>query len=104
MIKNFCIDSVFEIIKNIPAGKGTTYGAIGKTLNISPRLVGRILHQNPDPDKYPCHRVVRSDGTIAAGYAFGGKNEQIKKLISEGIEITNDRVCNMQNFVWPLDY
>jgi len=104
MNKNYCIDSVMEIIKNIPSGKVTTYGAIGKTLKISPRLVGRILHQNPDPSIYSCHRVVRSDGTIAVGYAFGGKDGQIKKLISEGIEIKNGRVCNMKIFIWLSDY
>lgn len=99
MIENDCIDSVLEIIKNIPAGKVTTYGAIGKAMDISPRQVGRILHKNPDPNKYPCHRVVRSDGTIAAGYAFGGRSEQIKKLISEGVKFEKGKICNLEKYI-----
>ena len=93
------MNPVYEIIKNIPKGKVTTYGSIGIKLNISPRLVGRILHNNPDPDKYPCHRVVRSNGTIAEGFAFGGESAQIERLISEGVEIKNGRICNLKKYL-----
>lgn len=94
------MNPVYDIIENIPAGKVTTYGAIGKSLNISPRLVGRILHKNTDPKKYPCHRVVRSDGAIAAGFAFGGRNGQIEKLTSEGIEIKNGKINDLKKYLF----
>lgn len=91
---------VYNLIKEIPRGKVLTYGLIAKQLKINnPRQVGAVLHKNPNPDNYPCHRVVRSDGRLASGYAFGGMIAQMKKLISEGIEIKNNRV-DLDKYLW----
>jgi methylated-DNA-[protein]-cysteine S-methyltransferase len=58
--------SVYALLTKIPKGKVTTYGIIAKKLKMpTPRLVGRILHQNTNPKKYPCHRVVFSNGSLA---------------------------------------
>lgn len=78
---------VFDEVSKIPRGSTTTYKAIAQTVSTSPRAVGNILHNNPDPSKYPCHRVIRSDGKLASGYAFGGKSAQLKLLRDEGISI-----------------
>jgi O-6-methylguanine DNA methyltransferase len=78
---------VFKYIATIPRGSVTTYVAVAKALGIHPRQVGRILHTNPYPSKYPCHRVVYSDGRLSKGYAFGGIKEQARKLESEGVRI-----------------
>lgn len=77
---------VFKLVSFIPQGKVLTYGQIAKFLGIkSARVVGQILHQNPDPKNIPCHRVVFNDGSLAKSYAFGGKKEQWRKLKDEGI-------------------
>lgn len=83
-------DEVYKIVSKIPKGKVTTYGTIAKQLKISPRIVGRALHQNPDPKNIPCHRVVDRTGRIAESYAFGGWKKQREKLIAEGIKFKND--------------
>jgi methylated-DNA-protein-cysteine methyltransferase-like protein len=84
---------VYEIVKAIPRGKVLTYGAIAKMARVkSPRLVGKILHQNPDPKNIPCHRVVNSRGRCADNYAFGGKSVQIRKLKIEGVAFNNSKV------------
>ncbi|PJE62744.1 cysteine methyltransferase [Candidatus Roizmanbacteria bacterium CG10_big_fil_rev_8_21_14_0_10_39_6] len=83
---------VFNLIARIPKGKVTTYGALASKINTSARAVGTILHSNPDPQRYPCHRVVRSDGSLATGYAFGGKQEQMRKLKEEGVVFKHGRV------------
>jgi methylated-DNA-protein-cysteine methyltransferase related protein len=62
-----------------------SYGEVARLAGTSPRAVGRILHTNTDPDRYPCHRVIHSDGTLASGYAFGGKETQKKLLEAEGV-------------------
>lgn len=77
--------SVYQLLLAIPKGKVTTYGAIGKKLGINPRFVGRILHVNPDAPRVPCHRVVKSDGRLAGGYALGGNDGQRALLIEEGV-------------------
>lgn len=84
---------VFSLLKFVPPGKVITYGQIAQFLHItSPRLVGRILHMNNDPDNIPCHRVVFADGSLSTNYAFGGITKQKEKLIKEGITFTKNKV------------
>lgn len=83
---------VYQLLLKIPKGKVTTYGAIGKQLGLNPRHVGQILHKNEGAPKIPCHRVIKSDGTIAAGYAFGGPDMQRKMLEKEGVVFIKNRV------------
>lgn len=84
-------DIVYESVKKIPKGKVTTYGSISKYLkerhkiSIPPILVGRILHQNPDSQVIPCHRVVNRKGKLAENFAFGGAEGQRKKLLAEKV-------------------
>jgi methylated-DNA-protein-cysteine methyltransferase-like protein len=79
---------VYEVVRQIPRGKTMSYKEVARLSGIkNPRLVGKILHENTDPVNIPCHRVIRSDGTIADGYAFGGKKAQKKKLREEGVKI-----------------
>ncbi len=78
-------ERVYREVRSIPRGKVTTYGKVAKTVGIGPRQVGQILHKNPDGKATPCHRVVRSDGKLAEGYAFGGEFKQRERLTEEGI-------------------
>lgn len=86
-------EKVFKLVKEIPKGQVTTYGKIAEALNLkSVRIVGRILHQNKDPENIPCHRVVFSNGHLSKNYAYGGELAQKKKLIMEGVIFKNNRV------------
>lgn len=80
-------EKVYAYLKTIPKGKVTTYGQIAQYLGNKhlARTVGNILHDNPDPSQYPCHRVVNSRGKVAQHYAFGGGAAQRKRLEDEGI-------------------
>ena len=80
-------DNVYAILKTIPAGNVMTYGQVAERLgnkNLA-RTVGNILHDNPDPENIPCHRVVNAKGKVAEHYAFGGADAQRAKLEAEGI-------------------
>ncbi len=83
---------VFNELTKIPKGNVTTYGSIAKSLGINPRQVGRILHSNEDTEKYPCHRVVFSDGKLSHGYAYGGITGQLDKLLNEGVVVDDLKV------------
>ena len=77
---------MLDLVSRIPKGRITTYGRIAAILGIkSPRAVGQVLHHNTDPKKYPCHRVVFKDGSLAEHYAFGGREAQRKKLRKEKV-------------------
>lgn len=89
-MKNLSYEKVYELVGKVPKGKVTTYGAIGKLLKMSPRVVGQALHANPYEGEVPCHRVVNRDGRIAPGFAFGGLNAQRKLLEREGVKFKDD--------------
>lgn len=89
-MRNTSFEKVYDLVRKIPKGTVTTYGAIGKKLHMSPRVVGQALHNNPYEGDVPCHRVVNRDGRIAPHFAFGGKDIQKKLLEEEGVPFKDD--------------
>ena len=74
-------EQIYAYLKKIPKGKVVTYGQIAKALNIkSARLVGQILHRNPDPEGTPCFKVVFADGKLSRGFGAGGITEHRRRL------------------------
>jgi len=93
-------DKVYAFLKTIPKGKVATYGQIAAYLgnkNMS-RVVGNILHKNPDPASIPCHRVVNSKGRVASRFAFGGGEAQRKLLEQEGIIFAPDGSVDLKKY------
>lgn len=91
---------VFELIRLIPAGRVTSYGAIAKAVGYPnyARHVGNAL-RNYDED-FPAHRVCNSSGRITASCLrnFEGK------LANEGVKITGDKIQNFKDVFWnPLE-
>lgn len=80
---------VYQLLLQIPEGKTTTYGDLAAALGnpLASRLIGRILGRNPNPITVPCHRVVKSDGTLG-GYR-DGIDKKLELLKKEGISISN---------------
>ena len=90
-------DKVYGFVKNIPRGKVATYGQIALHLgnrNFA-RVVGNILHNNPDPEHIPCHRVVNAQGRLSRSYAFGGIEAQRCLLESEGVVFKSNQVVDL---------
>lgn len=87
-------EKVYNYLMTIPKGKVVTYKQIAEYLGNASlaRVVGNILHNNPNELKYPCYKVVNSKGKLASNYAFGGIQKQKEKLESENIEVINNRV------------
>lgn len=82
---------IYNYLTTIPKGKVVTYGQIAEYLGNKhlARAVGNALHKNPDGDKYPCYKVVNSKGQLSPAYAFGGIEEQKRRLEADGIEVVN---------------
>ena len=85
---------IYEAVKKIPKGKVATYAQIAEMAGDRKmaRAVGNALHKNPDPDNIPCFRVVNSKGECSGSFAFGGLDEQAKRLREDGIEVVNNKV------------
>ena len=91
-------EKVYEFVKSIPKGKVATYGQIALYLGNKSlaRVVGNILHNNPDPKNVPCHRVVNCNGRLAYSYAFGGLDAQRSLLESEGVVFKNNNCVDLK--------
>jgi len=79
-----------------------TYGQITKKIKgsiVSPRYVGYILHNNSDPKKIPCHRVVNAKGELAENYKFGGWRAQRKKLLKEGVVFRDNQHVDFRDYL-----
>ncbi len=74
---------VFEEIKKIPKGQVITYKELAKRIGRpnAYRAVANACGKNNDPKNIPCHRVIRSDGTLG-GYSLDGGIEKKKRLIN----------------------
>ncbi len=94
-------EKVYEFTRSIPEGKVATYGQIAEYLgnrNLA-RVVGNILHNNPDPTSIPCHRVVNSKGRVSPAFAFGGAVAQQALLETEGIMFETKGQVNLKKYI-----
>ncbi|MBR3159916.1 MAG: MGMT family protein [Atopobiaceae bacterium] len=97
-------DSVYELVRQIPAGRVASYGQVARLVGRprNARFVGFALHANPEPGVIPCHRVVFKDGSLAPGFAFGGEGEQRRLLLAEGIGFLPDGRVDMRRYRWEV--
>ncbi len=96
-------ERVYEVVKEIPYGKVTTYGIIAEFLGSkgSARMVGWALNSTKyNLENIPAHRVVNRQGLLTGKRHFGGNDTMKNLLESEGILIENDKITNMESYLW----
>ena len=87
----------YEILRKVPRGKVMTYRGIAKALRSKAyRAVGNAMNRNPHAPKVPCHRVVKSNGSIG-GFASGTR-KKISMLRKEGIKIVRGKI-NLKKYL-----
>jgi methylated-DNA-protein-cysteine methyltransferase-like protein len=95
-------DKVYQVARQIPPGRVTSYGAIANYLGTkgSARMVGYAMMAcgtaNPP---VPAHRVVNSQGLLSGKFHFGG-NLMEQLLASEGVNVENDKVIDFRKVFW----
>lgn len=102
MDPNF-FQNVYDVVKLIPAGRVTSYGAIAKYLGTarSARMVGWAMNgSHSQADYIPAHRVVNRNGLLTGKHFFGGENVMQELLESEGLLIENDQILNFKERFW----
>lgn len=91
-------EKCYELLKQIPKGKVSTYQEMAKALNSRAwRAVGSAMAKNQQLFVIPCHRVVRSDGSVGQ-YALGSE-KKASLLQHEGVEISNGKVKNLEQYI-----
>ena len=91
-------EKCYALLKLIPKGKVTTYKELARALNTKAwRAVGSAMAKNSNLFIIPCHRVVRSDGSVGQ-YALGS-DKKSKILTDEGVVITNGKVKDLNKYM-----
>lgn len=93
-------DDVYEVVKLIPKGRVTSYGAIAHFLGVksSARMVGWAM--NGCPKGVPAHRVVNSSGLLTGKHHFKTPQTMQTLLEKEGLKISNDKIQHFGDVFW----
>ncbi len=100
--KSSFFEDVYEVVKLVPAGRVTTYGAIGAYLGMksSARMVGWAMNSAHGRDDVPAHRVVNRAGVLTGKNFFGTPTLMQELLEKEGVKVEDDRVVDFEAFFW----
>src|SRR5215831_10330702 len=96
--ENF-FELVFEVARQIPKGRVTSYGAIAKCLGtkMSARMVGWAMNGSGKiKPKVPAHRVVNRNGMLSGKHHFDDPGEMERLLKKEGVKVKNDTVMDFE--------
>jgi methylated-DNA-protein-cysteine methyltransferase-like protein len=96
-------EMVFQVVRLIPPGRATSYGAIAKYLGAgsSARTVGWAMNASHSQKDYvPAHRVLNRNGQLTGKFHFSEPNAMQNALEAEGIRVENDQVLNWQQHFW----
>ncbi|WP_340156348.1 MGMT family protein [uncultured Winogradskyella sp.] len=94
-------EKVYEVARQIPYGRITSYGAIAKYLGAgkSARIVGYAMNGSHGKD-VPAHRVVNRKGLLTGKHHFEGTNLMQQLLESEGVEVIENQIQNFETLYW----
>lgn len=92
-------DPVYKLVKQIPRGRVTTYGALAKLLRLrgGARTAGRAMAATPNGKGIPWHRVLGANGKLLIGEPYASL--QRKLLESEGVAVVEARI-KLQQYLW----
>lgn len=94
--------NVYDVVRLIPEGRVTSYGAIAKYLGSprSSRMVGWAMNQAHSMADVPAHRVVNRNGLLTGKMHFSSPNQMENLLNAEGISVIEDKITNFQSYYW----
>ena len=95
-------ERVYEVAKQIPYGRVTTYGAIAKAIGAakSARMVGYAMNGASEREDVPAHRVVNRKGVLTGKHHFAGTHLMQQLLESEGVKVKDDQIQDFNSVFW----
>lgn len=102
MANDSFFERVYQVAKQIPYGKVTSYGAIAEALGTkgSARMVGWAMNASHNKPDIPAHRVVNRKGLLTGKHHFDGTNLMQQLLESEGIQVIDNQIQNLTEVFW----
>ena len=98
--KSDLYERIYAIVKKIPKGRVSSYGAIGDYVSTSPRVVGYAMNAAHTRKDVPAHRVVNRNGMLTGKHHFSTPYEMEEKLKKEGVKVKNDTVIDFEIKFW----
>lgn len=98
-------DKVYAVVRNIPYGRVTSFGAIAECLGRKngARMVGYAMNHAHSQPNVPAHRVVNRNGLLTGKHHFSPPGLMQQLLENEGIVVLDDQIQNFKNVFWyPL--
>ena len=101
-MENNFFESVYEVVRLIPKGRVTSYGAIAGYVGApkSARMVGYALNAALIDSNVPAHRVVNRNGLLTGKHHFGGSRVMQQLLENEGHQIEDDQITHFKQVFW----
>lgn len=101
-MKNDFFERVYQIVRQIPEGRVTSYGAIAKAIGAarSARMVGYAMNASHHLEDVPAHRVVNRNGVLTGKHHFDGSNLMQQLLENEGIKVVNNQIVDFKKHYW----
>lgn len=95
-------DKVYGVVKQVPRGRVTSYGAIARFLGAagSSRMVGWAMNNASKIEDIPAHRVVNRNGVLTGKHHFPGTRVMQQMLEAEGVEVVDDQILDFQQHYW----
>lgn len=95
-------EQVYEVVKQIPRGRVTSYGAIARYLGAakSARMVGWAMNSAVKDEDIPAHRVVNRNGLLTGKHHFMGTFAMQQLLEEEGVKVKEDRIQQFEKHFW----
>lgn len=95
-------EKVYEVVRLIPEGRITSYGAIAKFLGAakSARMVGWALNNSHNLEGIPAQRVVNRKGMLTGKNHFGGTTAMQQLLEAEGIKVEENQIVEFSKLFW----
>lgn len=95
-------DRVYAVVREIPMGRVTTYGAIARAIGAprSARMVGYAMNASHFDESVPAHRVVNRLGMLSGKHHFEGTNLMQQLLESEGVAVKDNQVQDFKSILW----
>jgi methylated-DNA-protein-cysteine methyltransferase-like protein len=96
-------EDVYAVVRLIPYGRVTSYGAIANYLSIgkAARMVGWAMNKSFSEKNFvPAHRVVNRNGMLTGKHYFSSENAMAELLQSEGIIVQDDQIQNFDQVFW----
>lgn len=95
-------ERVYEVAKQIPYGRVTSYGAIAKFLGAarSARMVGWAMNASHAMEDVPAHRVVNRKGLLTGKFHFDGTNLMQQLLENEGVKVVDNQIVDFEKYFW----